>query len=81
MLLRAEVFSFICEEDGEGGFVNSQKYHGPEYICDEQDAIVHGLYVIMLAIHCTMSVFAGVMIDTLGPKITSMVGQCHHVIE
>ncbi|CDJ27070.1 uncharacterized protein EMH_0080020 [Eimeria mitis] len=80
MLLRAEVFSFKCDIDEKGSFVDDQREFGNNYICDEQDASVQSLFVITLATHCTMSALAGAMMDTLGPKITSMIGQCFHVI-
>ncbi|CDJ43210.1 hypothetical protein ETH_00008465 [Eimeria tenella] len=80
MLLRAGVFSFKCESDGKGGFVEDQREFGNNYICDKQDASVQSLFVITLATHCTMSALAGTMMDTLGPKITSVIGQCFHII-
>ncbi|CDJ49087.1 Chromosome II, complete genome, related [Eimeria brunetti] len=80
MLLRAGVFSFKCDVDEGGAFVNDQREFGNHYICDKQDASVQSLFVITLATHCTMSAIAGAMMDTLGPKITSMIGQCFHII-
>ncbi|CDJ58463.1 hypothetical protein, conserved [Eimeria maxima] len=80
MLLRAGVFSFKCGIDENGSFVDDQRQFGNNYICDKQDASVQSLFVITLATHCTMSAVAGAMMDTLGPKITSMIGQCFHII-
>ncbi|CDJ54258.1 hypothetical protein, conserved [Eimeria brunetti] len=80
MLLRAGVFSFKCDVDERGAFVNDQREFGNSYICDKQDASVQSLFVITLATHCTMSAIAGAMMDTLGPKITSMIGQCFHIV-
>ncbi|KAL8453230.1 hypothetical protein Emag_001962 [Eimeria magna] len=80
MLLKAEVFSFKCAVDEKGAYVDDQRHEGQNYICDEQDASVQSLYVITLAVHCTMSALAGTMMDTLGPKITSVIGQSFHVI-
>ncbi|CDI75179.1 hypothetical protein EPH_0004490 [Eimeria praecox] len=80
MLLRAGVFSFKCDVDEKGAFVDDQREFGNNYICDKQDASVQSLFVITLATHCTMSALAGAMMDTLGPKITSMIGQCFHII-
>ena len=80
MLLRAEVFSFKCDVDEKGSFIDDQRKFGNNYICDKQDASVQSLFVITLATHCTMSALAGAMMDTLGPKITSMIGQCFHII-
>ncbi|KAL8426545.1 hypothetical protein Efla_006610 [Eimeria flavescens] len=79
MLLRAKVFSFKCTLDDNGSFVDDQRVNGHNYICDEQDASVQSLFVITLAVHCTMSALAGTMMDTLGPKITSMLGQLFHI--
>ncbi|CDJ64748.1 hypothetical protein, conserved [Eimeria necatrix] len=79
MLLKAGVFSFKCTPDGKGGFVDDQRQQGNNYICDQQDASVQSLFVITLATHCTMSAVAGAMMDTLGPKITSMIGQCFNI--
>ena len=80
MLLRAGVFSFKCAVNENGDFVDDQRDHDHNYICDEQDASVQSLFVITLAVHCTMSALAGTMMDTLGPKITSMIGQCFHIV-
>ncbi|XP_026190194.1 uncharacterized protein LOC34622777 [Cyclospora cayetanensis] len=80
MLLKAQVFSFKCEANGKGGFVDDQRQLGHNYICDAQDASVQSLFVFTLAVHCTMSALAGTMMDTLGPKITSMIGQCFHIV-
>ncbi|CDJ35884.1 11 transmembrane domain protein, related [Eimeria mitis] len=80
MLLRAGVFSFKCDTDEMGAFVNDQREFGNNYICDKQDASVQSLFVITLATHCTMSALAGAMMDTLGPKITSVIGQCFNII-
>ncbi|KAL8270938.1 hypothetical protein Esti_005150 [Eimeria stiedai] len=80
MLLRAEVFSFKCAVDEKGAYVDDQRQEGQNYICDDQDASVQSLYVITLAVHCTMSALAGTMMDTLGPKITSVIGQTFHII-
>lgn len=80
MLLKAEVFSFKCEKNAEGEFVDDQRKDDHNYICNDQDAAVQSLFVISLAVHCTMSALAGTMMDILGPKITSMIGQCFHII-
>ncbi|KAL8433468.1 hypothetical protein ACSSS7_003858 [Eimeria intestinalis] len=80
MLLKAGVFSFKCAVDEKGAYVDDQRREGENYICDEQDASVQSLYVITLAVHCTMSALAGTMMDTLGPKITSVIGQSFHLI-
>ncbi|CDI87199.1 MFS transporter Fmp42, related [Eimeria praecox] len=80
MLLRAGVFGFKCDVDETGAFVDDQREVGNNYICDKQDASVQSLFVITLATHCTMSAVAGTMMDAFGPKITSMIGQCFHII-
>ncbi|CDI80487.1 hypothetical protein, conserved [Eimeria acervulina] len=80
MLLRAGVFSFKCDIDEIGALVEGERGFGNNYICDKQDASVQSLFVITLAAHCTMSALAGAMMDTLGPKITSTIGQCFHII-
>lgn len=80
MLFKAGIFSYKCKRGPDGKFVDNQLLHGRPYICDEQDASVQSLFALTLAMHCTMSALAGTMMDILGPKITSMIGQCFHII-
>lgn len=75
LLLRAEVFSRECEREGDGSFRGDRRGSGEEFICDAQDAAVQHLYGFTLAVHFTTSALAGCLVDTLGPKVTSVLGQ------
>ncbi|KAL8426749.1 hypothetical protein Efla_002263 [Eimeria flavescens] len=65
----------LSAADEEGGYVNDRRADGLAFICNEQDAAVQHLYAITLAVHFTTSAFAGLLMDTLGPKVTSVLGQ------
>ncbi|OEH74143.1 hypothetical protein cyc_06171 [Cyclospora cayetanensis] len=75
LLLSAGVFAFKCPTDEAGKFFVDKREEGKVFICDEQDAAVQHLYTITLAVHFGTSALAGCLMDTLGPKVTCMLGQ------
>ncbi|KAL8451831.1 hypothetical protein Emed_001711 [Eimeria media] len=75
LLLNAGVFASKCAVDENGQYLVDRREDGHAYICNEQDAAVQHLYAITLAVHFTTSALAGLMMDTLGPKFTSVLGQ------
>lgn len=75
MLLNAGVFADKCERDETGEYLQEPELEGKAFYCNEQDAAVQHLYAITLACHFTTSAVAGLLMDTLGPKCTSVLGQ------
>lgn len=75
ILLSAGVFADECPRDENGNYLGDRRKDGEAFICNEQDSAVQHLYAITLAAHFTTSAVAGLLMDTLGPKITSILGQ------
>ncbi|PHJ24040.1 major facilitator family protein [Cystoisospora suis] len=45
------------------------------YLCDEQDAAVAPLFTVAHVSECLMCIVAGVLIDTISPKLVAVIGQ------
>ncbi|KFG34919.1 transporter, major facilitator family protein [Toxoplasma gondii p89] len=81
MLYKSGAYSWMCEVDESGNYVNDlrgtsepdgeQKY----YICDSQDVAVSPLFTVSYVTQTLMSVVAGTLLDHVSPKKTAMLGQ------
>lgn len=75
MLLSVGIFADQCPAIVNDPSMEDPQMKHREFKCNEQDAAVQNLYTITLAAHFTTSAFAGLMMDTLGPRLTSVLGQ------
>lgn len=74
MILRSGRFASMCPQDEKGNFVGDGRALGRLSICDAQDAAVQHLYSITLFTMTAASLFAGAMMDSLGPRSTAILG-------
>ncbi|PFH37745.1 transporter, major facilitator family protein [Besnoitia besnoiti] len=83
MLFQSGAYSWLCEVDENGNYVNdlrgSAGAEGDDetkyYICDNQDAAVSPLFTICYVTQTLMSIVSGTLLDHVSPKKTAMLGQ------
>lgn len=77
LLLRNDAFDYLCEKDPETGeFRSDARKQNKNYICNNQEEAVQHLFPVTTACHFVLSAFAGIILDTLGMKLTAIAGMC-----
>ncbi|XP_026192631.1 uncharacterized protein LOC34617813 [Cyclospora cayetanensis] len=74
MILRAGGFSYLCDEDSTA-FLEGPGQEQIPGVCNAQEAAVQKLYTLTLAVHFSSSALAGFLVDSLGPRLTALLGQ------
>lgn len=75
-LYKSEAFSWLCRNTSDN-FVNIGGKFYPT--CADRKNAIADMYTTAFVCHFGFSAFAGVILDVVGPKICSMIGQTFHI--